>query len=155
MRTETLLGTYIPQMLAANIQYKKYTKKNVHYGAQKPFKWCIFLNWWQFISNIHCIGYKLPTFWEYMSIGEDSVRPSGAGLRNVHFLIMHTSIGYKLLTVSFGEYMSAGRFLCRGWWMSHFTWGVVKVGGGECRNLHWGWWMSGVVNVGVVNVAQS
>ena len=30
-----------------------------------------------------CIGYKLPTFWEYMSIGEDSVRPSGAGLRNV------------------------------------------------------------------------
>ena len=49
-----------------------------------------------------------------MSIGEDSVRPSGAGLRNVHFLIMHTSIGYKLLTVSFGEYMSAGRFLCRG-----------------------------------------
>ena len=38
MRTETLLGTYIPQMLAANIQYKKYTKKNVHYGAQKPFK---------------------------------------------------------------------------------------------------------------------
>ena len=62
-----------------------------------------------------CIGYKLPTFWEYMSIGVDSVRPSGAGLRNVHFLIMHTSIGYKLLTVSFGEYMSAGRFLCRGW----------------------------------------
>ena len=76
---------------------------------------CTFLNWWQFISNIHCIGYKLPTFWEYMSIGEDSVRPSGAGLRNVHFLIMHTSIGYKLLTVSFGEYMSAGRFLCWGW----------------------------------------
>ena len=35
-----------------------------------------------------CIGYKLPTFWEWMSIGEDSVRPSGAGLRNVHFLIM-------------------------------------------------------------------
>ena len=31
----------------------------------------------------YCIGYKLPTFWEYMSIGEDSVRPSGAGLRNV------------------------------------------------------------------------
>ena len=56
-----------------------------------------------------CIGYKLPTFWEYMSIGEDSVRPSGAGLRNVHFLIMHTNIGYKLPT--FGEYMSAGGFL--------------------------------------------
>ena len=35
-----------------------------------------------------CIGYRLPTFWEYMSIGEDSVRPSGAGLRNVHFLII-------------------------------------------------------------------
>ena len=32
-----------------------------------------------------CIGYKLPTFWEYMSIGEDSVRPSGAGSGNVHF----------------------------------------------------------------------
>ena len=57
-----------------------------------------------------CIGYKLPTFWEYMSIGEDSVRPSGAGLRNVHFLIMHTNIGYKLPT--FEEYMSAGGFLC-------------------------------------------
>ena len=41
------------------------------------------------------IGYKLPTFWEYMSyIGEDSVRPSGAGLRNVHFLILHTNIGH-------------------------------------------------------------
>ena len=53
-----------------------------------------------------CIGYKLPTFWEYMSIGEDSVRPLGAGLRNVHFLIMHTSIGYKPLTVV--EYMSPG-----------------------------------------------
>ena len=34
------------------------------------------------------------TSWEYMSIGEDSVRPSGAGLRNVHFLIMHTNIGH-------------------------------------------------------------
>ena len=41
-----------------------------------------------------CIGYKLPTFWEYMSIGEDSVRPLGAGLRNVHFLILHTNIGH-------------------------------------------------------------
>ena len=29
--------------------------------------------------------------------------------------------------------------------------GVVKVGGGESR----GWWMSGVMKVGVVNVAQS
>ena len=38
-----------------------------------------------------------------------------------------------------------------GWWTS----GVVNVGGGECRILHWGCWMSGVVNVGVVNVAQS
>ena len=50
---------------------------------------CIFLKWWQHISNIQCIymylkmydllmftciGYKLPTFWEYMSIGEDSVQ---------------------------------------------------------------------------------
>ena len=57
---------------------------------------------WQHIFNIQsiymylrmyvfvmftCIGYKLPTFWEYMSIGEVSVRPSGAGLRNVHFLV--------------------------------------------------------------------
>ena len=54
------------------------------------------------ISNLYmydfvmftCIGYKLPTFWEYMSIGEDSVRPSGAGLRNVHFPILHTNIGH-------------------------------------------------------------
>ena len=38
---------------------------------------------------------------------------------------------------------------CRGWWMSHFTWGVVKVWGGERRILHWGWWMSGVVNVAI------
>ena len=32
-----------------------------------------------------CIGYKLPTFWEWISIGEDSVRPSAAGLRNALF----------------------------------------------------------------------
>ena len=56
-----------------------------------------------------CIGYKLPTFWEYMSIGEVSVRPLGAGLRNVHFYIC-TFIGYKLPT--FGEYLSFGGFLC-------------------------------------------
>ena len=43
-----------------------------------------------------CIGYKLPTFWEYMSIGEDSVRPSGAGLRNVHFLIMQSMHNKKM-----------------------------------------------------------
>ena len=35
MRTETLLGTYIPQMLAANIQYKKYTK-NIARGTTDP-----------------------------------------------------------------------------------------------------------------------
>ena len=37
--------------------------------------------------------------------------PSGAGLRNEHFLIMHTSIGYKLST--FGEFLSVGRVSVR------------------------------------------
>ena len=36
MRTETLLGTYIPQMLAANIQYKKYTTKMYIMAHRNP-----------------------------------------------------------------------------------------------------------------------
>ena len=33
-----------------------------------------------------CIGYTLPTFGENVSVWRVSVRPSGAGLENVHFL---------------------------------------------------------------------
>ena len=72
-----------------------------------------------------CIGYKLPTFWEYMSIGEVSVRPSGAGLRNVHFLlcILILDINCQI----FGEYMSAGGFLCAGLGNIHFVICILEI----------------------------
>ena len=49
-------------------------------GSTYPIYICIYM--YNFVMFTF-IGYKLPTFSEYMSIGEDSVRPSGAGLRNV------------------------------------------------------------------------
>ena len=59
-----------------------------------------------------CIGYKLPTFWEWMSIGEDSVRPSGAGLRNVHFLIMtHFKLEVMILCQGVSKILTANRIL--------------------------------------------
>ena len=82
-----------------------------------------------------CIGYKLPTFWEYNSVEIIHQRVSicrfGARFRNVYFLIfifildiscqhlgntcqlnLYTGIGYILLTI--GGYMSVGGFLPQG-----------------------------------------
>ena len=60
-----------------------------------------------------------------------SVRPSGAGLRNMSgqectFSFMYTCIGYKLPT--FGEYMLVGGFLCA---LRAQGWGICLV-----RNVH-------------------
>ena len=44
-----------------------------------------------------CIGYILPTFWEYNSLEiihqKVNVRPLGAGFRNIHFLCVYIHIG--------------------------------------------------------------
>ena len=55
------------------------------------------------LGNVHfeiqiCIGYKLPTFWEYNSLEiihqRVSVRPLGAGFRNIHFLYVYNIYSY-------------------------------------------------------------
>ena len=85
-----------------------------------------------------CIGYKLPTFWEYNSLEiihqRVSVRPLGAGFRNIHFLYVYIHIGYKLPT--FGEYMSVEFiywYCIRAGWISQY---LPRFGGVRAFSHH-------------------
>ena len=117
-RTETLLVTYIPQMLATINIFK-----NVHFqilrpkGAQKPSQWYMFPNVSSTfsLSNLYmylrmydfvmftCIGYKLSTFWEYNSVEVIHRRAQGSV---TYIFYLHIHIGYIKVDNIWGIHVS-------------------------------------------------